>query len=282
MDENVIARFVRDDGQELVVDETDWGALTINGADAASYEIFTEKKASGDGEYVTGSRVKSRNLEIAANVMDTENNEILRHRAVSFFNPKHSFRIYLTYMGATRFIDGLLSAFQCPAQYIHAKQKFSCFFLCADPYFNSVDDFGQDIASETPRWGFPYMDHPVYKTLVAVYNFERVVRFDYDGDVPTHFRAEITVDGEVVNPKLIKDGSFVRLLDTLQAGDTVEIDFEQAAIAKNGENVLAKVDRASDFTAMMTPGDNTISFDADTGENVMHVRLFYNKKYLGV
>lgn len=282
MDENVIARFIRDDGEELIVDETDWGALTINGADAASYEIFTEKKAVGDGDYVTGSRVKSRNLEIAADVMNPINNDTLRHHAVSFFNPKHRFRIYLTYMGITRFIDGLLSAFQCPAQYIHTKQKFSCFFICSDPFFNDVDDFGQDIASETPRWGFPYMDHPTYKTLISVYNFERVVRFAYDGDVPTYFRAKITADGEVINPKLIKDNSFVRLLDTLQAGDIVEIDFEQATITKNGENVLAKVDRASDFTVMMTPGDNTISFNADVGENVMHVRLFYNKKYLGV
>ena len=50
-----------------------------------------------------------------------------------------------------------------------------------------------------------------------------------------------------------------------------------------GENILAKVDRASSFSAMkMGPGENRVSFSADVGENGMHVVLYYNKQYLGV
>lgn len=40
MDTDVIARIVRSDEAELVVDETDWGLTAIDGADAAKYELF--------------------------------------------------------------------------------------------------------------------------------------------------------------------------------------------------------------------------------------------------
>lgn len=51
----------------------------------------------------------------------------------------------------------------------------------------------------------------------------------------------------------------------------------------NGENVLVRVDRASNFAGMqMDVGENRVSFSADVGENDMHVVIYYNKQYLGV
>ena len=283
MDTAVSARIVRGDGAEFIVDETDWGALAFNGAAAPTYEVFSEKKAVGDGDLVTGQRVGPRDLEIRANAMNTSNNDLLRRQALAFFNPKQDYRIYLTYMGSTRWIAGTLAVFSCENQYIWNPQEFSALFLCADPYWNSMDDFGQDIAAETARWGFPYMDHPSYGTLVSLYNFSREVIFDYDGDVPSPFLAELTADDTVQNPKLVKDGRYIRILDTMQAGDKIVINFETARVTKNGVNILSKVDRSSSFTnALMNPGINEISYEADSGDNNLHVVLRYYKKYLGV
>ena len=51
----------------------------------------------------------------------------------------------------------------------------------------------------------------------------------------------------------------------------------------NGENALNKVDRSSNFAGMrLQPGDNSIQFDADLGNNSMHVIVRYFKNYLGV
>lgn len=285
MDRDVISRIVRSDGAELIADESDWGLTAIDGADAPTYELFTEDNATDDGVTVTGKHVKSRDLELEAAVMDTRFNDTLRDRAKRFFNPKYSYQVYLTYMGTTYWLAAELSAFKAPNAQIDEKQTWSAYFLAANPYWQSVDDFGQDIAAITPRWGFPYMDHPQYGVLVDVANFARQVIFDYDGDVPAFPTITITADGAVTNPKIVKDGAFVRLIDTLAAGDTVVIATNPRGIriTKNGANVLNKVDRASNFAAMqMAPGVNTVSYEADYGDNNLHVVIRYNKQYLGV
>lgn len=283
MDTDVVVRFVRDDGAELVIDETDWGATEIDGAAAAEYEVFSEDNAVGDGDTITGQRVKARELEISATVMDLAQNQALRHTALAYFNPKRNYKVHLTYMGRTRWISGVLTALKAESAYIYEPQSFTVMLLCPIPYWQSEDDFGQDIAAVTPRWGFPFMDHPTVGVLVSTYNFGRDVVFDYDGDVPGYFRAKLSADSTVVNPRLIKDGFYVRILDAMQQGDVIEIDFERATVTKNGQNILAKIDRTSNFTAMrMEPGVNTVSYAAETGENALHVVLYYNKQYLGV
>ena len=285
MDTDVIARIVRSDDAELVVDETDWGLTAIDGADAPAYELFTEKNGTGDGDTITGKRVAARDLELQAAVMDTRLNAELRQQAKRFFNPKSTYRVYLTYMGTTAWLEAELEAFQAPSKQIDLPQEFSAYFLATDPYWKSVDDFGQDIAAITPRWGFPYMDHPDLGVLVDVANFARKVTFDYDGDVPAWPVITLTADAPVTNPKIMNGSAFVRLIDELAAGDTVVITTapQRIRITKNGQNVLNKVDRASNFAGLaLQPGTNVYSFAADYGDNSLHVVIRYNKQYLGV
>ena len=282
MDE-VSARFVRADGKELVADETDWGLTGIDGAAAPGYQIYSSDNAVGDGSIITGRRVAARDLQLSAAVMDAGSNAVLRKAALSFFRPKVRYKVYLTYMGVTRWIAGELTAFKAPNAYIGEPQTFAAYFLCTEPYWQSVDDFGQDIAAITPCWGFPYMDHPTFGVRVAVANFAREVVFNYDGDVPSYFKATITCDGPVTNPKLIMGGSYIRVITEMQRGDVLSIDPQAAPVLMNGEKELVRVDRASNFAGMqMDVGENRVSFSADVGENDMHVVIYYNKQYLGV
>ena len=283
MDRDVIARFVRDDGEQLLADETDWGLTSIEGAAAPSYQLFTENTASGDGVVVTGKRVGARDLKLGAAVMDTRNNDPLRHRATVFFSGKHSFQVHLTYMGITRWIAGQLAAFDAPSTQIDQPQTFSAYFVCPAPFWQSTDDFGQDIASDTPRWGFPYMDHPQQGVVVSAYRFQRQVQLEYDGDVPAWPRVELTAADSSSNPRITINGAYVRILDTLHAGDTVSLSFDPPRVEKNGQNILNRIDRTSDFSGMqMRPGTNRVSFSADSGDNNLHCVLRYNKQYLGV
>ena len=182
-------------------------------------------------------------------------------------------------------LEAELEAFQAPSKQIDLPQEFSAYFLATDPYWKSVDDFGQDIAAITPRWGFPYMDHPELGVLVDVANFARKVVFDYDGNVPAYPTITITADAPVTNPKIVNGTAFVRLIDELDAGDIVNITTapQRIRITKNGVNVLNKVDRVSNFAGLaLQPGTNVVSFAADYGDNNLHVVLRYNKQYLGV
>lgn len=286
LDTYVAARFVRSDGTELVADGSDWLITSIDGADAATYALFSEDNGSGDGGTTTGKRVSARDLELGATTLSVKNNPALRDRVLSFFNPKHTFRVYLTYMGRTRWLAAELTAFKAPSTKVNVPQTFSAYFTAlGNPYWQSVDDFGQDIAAITPRWGFPYMDHPDLGVLVDVANFARKVTFDYDGNVAAYPIITITADAPVTNPKIINGSAFVRLIDELAAGDTVVITTapQRIRITKNGQNVLNKVDRASNFAGLaLQPGTNVYSFAADYGDNSLHVVIRYNKQYLGV
>ena len=54
-------------------------------------------------------------------------------------------------------------------------------------------------------------------------------------------------------------------------------------ITKNGVNILNKVDRTSNFTGLaMQPGANVFRYEAEYGDNNLHVVIRYNKQYLGV
>ena len=287
LDTYVAARFVRSDAAELIADGTDWLLTpgTVDGVCKPAFNLYTEDNAAGDGAVVTGKRVAARDLSVSASSMRIANNAVLRARASSFFNPKYTFKIYLTYQGRTRWISAELAGVDLPTDMVCVPQTFTATFLAANPYWQSVDDFGQDIAAITPRWGFPYLDHPTLGVLVDIANFARSVVFEYDGDVPAYPTITITADAEVTNPKIVKDTAFVRLIDTLKAGDILRITTNprDIRITKNGQNVLNKVDRASNFTGMqMQPGTNTVSYEADYGDNNLHVVIRYNKQYLGV
>lgn len=285
---NVYLRIVRSDGKEFLADgkrygDADWGITKLDGIGMVESEYFTENKAVGDGDIVNGRRVKSRSISFEFVAKNAFMNKVLRKEAISFFNPKYDFDVYVTYQGETKWITGFIDALSIPSDALRVQQKVSGEFLCVDPFFKSVDAFGADIAAVTPMWTFEEIDDPDWGEPFDYYNFAKSVDISNDGDVETYCRIVIRATGDVTNPKFMHNDSYIRIIDTMKSGDVIEIDIINRSITKNGENILAKIDRTSDFANMtFDVGDNTVSFDADIGDTVMSVTLFYNKLYLGV
>ncbi len=285
--EKAALTLTRDDGRTLTVcgtaSDTGWSLSAIAGLDAPSFQLYTQDNAVGDGRTVTAKRVVSREISFTASCRNPALTDVRRREAVSFFSPKHSYKIVATYLNVQRWVPGEIDAFSCPTDNIYAPVEITARFLCPDPYFRSMDEFGRDIASLQPRFGFPYIDHPAKGFVAAAYNFARTVNIDNDGDVDTFATAIFEATGEVENPELIIGDSYVRVLDTMAARDVVTIDLAQARVYKNGANILARVDRTSSFTGMrFAPGVNTVKYAAKVGENVLRVTLYYNKLYLGM
>lgn len=283
MSKTVIIKLTRDDGEIFVADGSVWGITSLSGVDAAAFTVYTQENAVGDGSTVTGARVSARDIEFTLRLKNAALGDVMRRVAISFFSPKHTYRVAITYRGVQRWIDAELSAFSCPSGNVYRTVELTALLLCPDPYFRSMDEFGRDIASVQGRFGFPYIDHPTKGFVVSAYNFVRTVLIDNDGDVDTFATAVFEATGDVTNPKLIIGDAYVRILDTMAARDIITIDLAQTRVAKNGVNILAKVDRTSSFTGMrFAPGQNTVRYAADIGENVLRVTLYYNKLYLGM
>lgn len=279
----VICKFVRDDKKEFIIDGSLWGITSLDGIAVLDFDIFSEKKGVGYGERVTGKRVGSRDIVVKAKTKSSKINDVFRDLAVSFFLPTHSYDLFLTYLGKERWISGEIEKFKCPSKNVYLPIEVQINMFCADPCWKSIDEFGKNIASETPMFSFPYIEDGVHGVNASISNFAQEVQLYNDGDVETYCTAVISAKGNVTNPSITVGGKFIRIKDTMEEGDIIVIDIENAKVYKNETNIITKVDRQSTFVGMqLAVGTNTISFDADNGSNLLDVYIYYNKLYMGV
>ena len=81
----------------------------------------------------------------------------------------------------------------------------------------------------------------------------------------------------------LDDGTYIRVLTTMQQGDKLEINtnYGEKAIYLNGSNITNRLDRTSKFIGLR-PGENVLTYTADQGYLSLVVRIFYRPMYLGV
>lgn len=291
---DVYARIVRSDGQEMTLGDGAWRIPKDGLENWANlpYSVSSVEIPSYDGALVTSKRVASCDRTIKAVVGNSRDNEALRAQAIRFFNPKHSFKAYLTYMGRTRWCSGEQIGFKASEGNIYDPVEIEWTILCPNPYLLSVNDFGKDIAEIMPSFGFPFMSFLPESTahvnrgfIVGTRLFAKTVDILNDGDVPSGMRATITAAGDVVNPLLRIGNGTVRLITSMKKGDVIALDASgrPPRITFNGANAMNLLDRSSSILDMMIdPGSTTVEFDADDGYQNMSVVIRYNKQYLGV
>lgn len=219
-------------------------------------------------------------------------NDVLRAEARSFFSPKYTYSVYFTYMGTCRWFEGKIRKFVLPTANINKNQEMTIVFLCPNPYLKSYDNFGKNIASVEGRLAFPYIcstDNNYPRIMQGItggrFNFAQRIILENDGDVDAYCKCIFEATGAVTNPKLIINDNYVRVLDVMEEGDTIEMDFTSnpPTVKKNGVNFIGHCDRTSAFDEMaLTIGDTEVSFDADNGTNLLRVSIYYNKLYSSI
>lgn len=290
MDGATKIKFIRDDTATFEIggsyrDDNDWLLIEqIEGIDFPSIEIFSETEAVSDGSIVTGSHVTGRSIRIKAQVKNRSLNDVCRRFAIAFFNQKHRFKLYITYMGRTRWIEGIIDGMSIPAKNVYENQTMDVTFYCSKPYFKSVDDFGKNIASATPRLAFPYIQTDTIPVVASYYNFAKNVNIENDGDVETFAQIIINMTGKVTNPVIFKDETkYIRVFGDFFKGDVINVDMVNLDVTINGEKALHKLDKTSSFTdCALAVGNNVIGFDAEDGYDNMQVNVYFNKMYMGV
>lgn len=285
MNKKVEIKIIRNDNKEFLIDGTEWGITKLDGFNGVDNIIYSEDKCVGDGSTFSGERVGDKDRTISVRLKNKNLNEIMRKVVISFFNPKYTYKVYVTYQGRTLWCQGRQIGFSCDMINVYQPIIFTWTILSNMPYMMSVDNFGKNIASIIPMCGFPFVSILNKGFNVSVFNFAKQVLIENDGDIGTFIQCVISAKGNVENPKLIKDGKYVRIIDNMVANDIYVIDFaaNPPTVKKNGINAISKTDRTSNFVDMdLLVGDNTISFDADNGSNNMEVILYYNKRYLGL
>lgn len=280
----VLVKFVRSDNREFTLNDNHWKIPSdgLEGFGSFDNDISIVDNAIGDGGIVTSHRVSQKDRTIKAISRNIHLTEILRDEATSFFNPKMTYKVYLTYMGRTRWAEGRIEKFNLSTGNIYQPMTLTITLLFADPYLKSYEDFGKDIASITALAGFPYLCTVAQGSPTGVFNFASMVNLSNDGDVEAYCKVVITANGPVTNPKIIINGHYVRVLDEMNADDVIVMDFaaNPPTVQKNGVNYIGRCDRTSEFDQMgLSIGNSTLQYDADNGTNLLSVSVYYNKLY---
>lgn len=298
MDTTVLVRIVRSDGQEFIINDGKNWRIPNDGLENfanLNYSVASTEIPSYDGALVTSKRLGSVDRSIHAVAKDTRLNEALRAEAIRFFNPRFTFDVHLSYMGRTRWCSGEQIGFKCSEGNIYQPIEIEWTILCARPFLLSEGDFGKDIAEVVGKFGFPFRSFlpvsdgsiPGYMTgfIASLHSFGQTVDIENDGDVDSGMKVTITAKGEVVNPLVRIGNGFVRLIKTMQEGDTVQLDASSRppTVLYNGQNAMQLLDRNSSILDMViSVGTTTIEYDADDGDQYMSVVVRYNKQYLGI
>lgn len=289
MDKERTILIERDDGKRFICGSAyDW-RLKKDSLDAfgeVANEITYTDNGNADGGFISSTRLSSVDRTIQLAYIRKDRNDIERRLVTSFFRVANTFKIYVTYNGRTRWADGVIARFAIGTKTdIRDLLEVSVTFTFANPYWKSSDDFGKDISALTPMMAFPYLSQKDVGTTAGRFVFSQELTLENDGDVQSLFVAKITANGACTNPKIIIGDAYVRVIDEMQQGDVITMDFTATPpiIKKNDENFIGHCDRTSDFSGMkLALGNNTIRYEADDGSDNLDVSIYYNKLYLTV
>lgn len=282
----MLIKFVKPNGETLTVGEgSDW-KLQKNGLEGfANFEakVTSTSDYARDGGKIENVRLEEKDRTIKICNIDWKNANLAREKARLFFTYQTKYKIYITEDEETRWGEAILyrMAMNEPSDKDYLL-KLTMSFEFEMPYLRSVDNFGKDIASLTPMFGFPWMSRLNYGTATAIFNFERSVTIKNDGDNIAYPKISIRFKNPVLNPVVSINDGFIRFLGTYGIDDKIEVDYtvNPPRITNNDENIMGMCDRASKFDDMyILIGENTVAFDADNGTDEMSVSVFYNRLY---
>lgn len=287
MESNVLLKFVKPNGATFSIGSNeDWRFTKKNGLSgfgkADGTVSFTEN-VNADGGFINNIRFGKKDRTVKCTYLYADNNYTARKQFLGFFTPHTTFKVYLTYMGVTKWAEGELYKLQGSEDTQEDRlQTFQMTFMFANPFWKSVDDFGRDIAEVKPMAGFPYISRLNVGAPTGIFNFSREVILTNDGQIAVNPRIILRANGTVLNPEVHIGDGFVRILDTLEQGDEIELNFTATppTVKKNGVNALGRCDRTSNFIDMVLKvGDTIASFDAENGSDNVAVTIYYNKLF---
>lgn len=261
--------------------ESEFRVLTITGLEASEYSINTIN-SNQDGAIVTYRKIEPREIVITGDVKKNSNEDVNRQTLISFFNPKSDGELKIRRNSNEKKISYAVSSFRFTNKKMNEWLQFELVLVCSNPYFESIDNFGKNIASITKQFAFPLVICP--KKIMGYKTFNNNVLLLNDGDCETGCEIHIkAVEGSVSNPKISLNEQFISVNVDMAIGDELVINtnLRQKSIMLNGRNVIQKIDRKSSFFNLNV-GDNVMKYDSDEGYQQMEVNVYFNKKYLGV
>jgi hypothetical protein len=258
----------------------------LDGTGSIRNTVNTFKAPEQDGAFYVSSTLDMRNITMEGTIVAATADEAyeLRKNFLRFFSPKKS--------GVLKYRDKQISCVvEEVALTVSIRERIPKFFLsllCPSPFFETLDEVRQELASWEPLLEFA-LEIPEEGIEFGLRQPSQIIAVDNIGDVPCGCEIVFRATGSVTNPELLHldTGEYVKILTTMSSGDEFHIYTHFAGkrvISISGtteSNAFYLLDTDSDFF-QLAPGINNLRYDASNNLELLDVSVYYRPQFLGV
>lgn len=266
----------------------------ITGFDKLEIQNVKTQGYNQDGATVVNSYVLPRDLAIKGCIKaeTTRRMQALRDELNNLFLPHVDITVTHYYGGKTRVIKARVE--ETPAfdfTEVSTVQNYSVTAIAMDPYWTDEAESLTELADIVGRFHFPLTIPEDSGTIFGLHQTSMIANVYNASAVKVGMRYVFIANGEVVNPQLIniKTRKYMKLLCTMEAGETITVQTGQEKTVtqnKNGllDDYIGRIDVAGGGRTFLEllPGENILRYAADEGENMLQVKIYHNNRYVGV
>lgn len=279
--------YTNSGGESIILKQNRPYFLTkIDGTGNIRQTVNTFKAPDQDGAFYISSTLDMRNITLEGTIVANTPDEAYtrRQRLLQIFSPK--LRGTLLYRGRQISCVVEEAGFS-----VSSRQKIPNFFislLCPSPFFETLDEIREELASWTPMFEFE-LEIPEDGMEFGARQPSQIITVDNIGDVSCGCEIVFRALGAVTNPELlnIDTGEYIRLLTTMSANDELRVYTHFAGkrvVSVNGQavtNAFSLLDTGSVFF-QLAAGINTLRYDASVNMDLLEVSVYFRPQFLGV
>lgn len=285
-------RFTNPTGESLIMEYAKpYWLQNLVGLSSAPIDTLSSRGYQQDGQTAEGQSIQPRPVSFLVRVTGGSVAEVFANRRtlVQYFRPKQEYkaRYYndnLAFDFTCRIIAG--PDFQSTQSSSGKFQTCTIQLICDDPYLYEVAETETEMAATIPIFEIPFEMPEDGIEFSEITNQQATI--DNTGDVPTPVK--IVFVGEMTNPIVTNEttGEYIKVNQTIGENEQLVITTgygkKRVEIVKaddTTENAYSYIDLSSTFFELQ-PGENILSYDADSGADSAQVSIYFTPRYVGV
>lgn len=280
--EKIVFSFVCN-GEELILEEPEYGIVDYEGIESTDYEMETAVNVNAIGEQLRRKKILSRPITVEFDYLGREEKKShKRQELIRFFSPFRSGTLKVNYMGVERTIKYEVTGFKISSKNTHDTLSCLLELSCMDPMFQDVLQMGEKISTWVGGWKWKFK--LPFRMKQRGEPRKNIIN---EGHVETP--VEIEFHGPAVNPQILNltTGEFIRIERELTSDDILYINTafgeKKVEIIRDGgrEDAFDYLDLDSKFFSLQV-GDNVIEYQSENGLDPQSVQIYYYNRYIGV
>lgn len=264
------------------------------GFDRMEVKNVTSQGFDQDGASLINSYVMPRDMGITGQIKadTTHLMQRCRDKLFDLFIPDKEVVVTHYYGGVNRVINAIVEKTpRFEFTDVSAVQNYEISLKAMYPFWRDEKETLIPIANVRGSFHFPLVIPRDRGVCFGIRSSSLIANIYNKSSIRIGMRIEFIARGAVTNPMLfdINTRKFIKLLCSMEAGEkiTVETGTDNSITRRKSgisEDYIGKIDLAGggDEFLELAPGNNILRYGAESGENLLEVRIYYQNKYQGV